>query len=134
MFYEWRRMVAGWGFGWQVAGFVYALRAGALLAVDPRAVRDLRAPLGLELLLWVFIVIWSTDIGAYFAGRAIGGPKLAPSISPNKTMAGLIGGMIAAASWPACWVDADAACPPCCSGSPRRSPSPPRWAICSKAG
>jgi phosphatidate cytidylyltransferase len=48
------------------------------------------------LLIWVFLVTWSTDIGAYFAGRAIGGPKLAPRISPNKTIAGLVGGMISA--------------------------------------
>ena len=34
-------------------------------------------------------VVWATDIGAYFAGRAIGGPKLAPALSPNKTWAGL---------------------------------------------
>ena len=91
IFYEWRRLVARWGFGWQVAGFLYALvPALALLWI-----RD-RAPQGLELLLWVFIVTWSTDIGAFFAGRAIGGPKLAPAISPNKTIAGLVGGMISA--------------------------------------
>ena len=91
MFYEWRRIVAGWGFGWQVAGFVYAL----LPAIALLWIRD-RSPIGLELLLWVFVTTWSVDIGAYFAGRAIGGPKLAPTISPNKTWAGLLGGVLAA--------------------------------------
>ena len=100
IFYEWRRLLAGWGFGWQAAGFLYALvPALALLWI-----RD-RAPQGLELLLWVFIVTWTTDIGAFFAGRAIGGPKLAPSISPNKTVAGLIGGMVSAALAGYAWVE-----------------------------
>jgi len=53
-------------------------------------------PLGFALALWTLASVWATDIGAYFAGRAIGGPKLAPTISPNKTWAGLIGGMVAA--------------------------------------
>lgn len=92
MFVEWRRLTEGWGAGWMVAGFVYAL----LPALALLWLRD-RAPQGLELVFWVFIVSWTTDIGAYFAGRAIGGPKLAPSISPNKTWAGLIGGMVSAA-------------------------------------
>ena len=91
MFVEWRRLTDTWGVGWVIAGFVYAL----LPALALLWLRD-RAPQGLELLYWVFIVTWSTDIGAYFAGRAIGGPKLAPSISPNKTWAGLVGGMISA--------------------------------------
>ncbi|MFQ5773196.1 MAG: phosphatidate cytidylyltransferase [Kiloniellaceae bacterium] len=52
---------------------------------------------GRELVFWLLAVVWSTDVGAYFAGRALGGPKLAPSISPNKTWAGLGGGMLAAA-------------------------------------
>ena len=100
IFYEWRRLVAGWGFGWKAAGFVYALvPALALLWI-----RD-RAPQGLELLLWVFIVTWTTDIGAYFAGRAIGGPKLAPRVSPNKTVAGLIGGMVSAALAGYAWAE-----------------------------
>ncbi len=49
------------------------------------------------LVLWAMVVTWATDIGAYAAGRTIGGPKLAPRISPNKTWAGLIGGVLAAA-------------------------------------
>jgi phosphatidate cytidylyltransferase len=53
------------------------------------------------LVFWVFVVTWATDILAYFAGRTIGGPKLAPRISPNKTWAGLAGGIIGAglAGW-----------------------------------
>jgi phosphatidate cytidylyltransferase len=51
-----------------------------------------------ELVFWLMLVTWSTDIFAYFAGRSIGGPKLAPRISPNKTWAGLLGGMAGAAA------------------------------------
>lgn len=54
-------------------------------------------PEGRETVLWLMGVVWATDTGAYFAGRAIGGPRLAPKISPNKTWAGLIGGMLSAA-------------------------------------
>ena len=99
MFTEWRRLTDGWGLSWTVGGLFYAL----IPTLSLLWIRD-RAPQGLELLYWVFVVTWTTDIGAYFAGRAIGGPKLAPTISPNKTIAGLVGGMISAglASW--AWV------------------------------
>jgi phosphatidate cytidylyltransferase len=77
-----RRIAMGWG-------FVYvAVPAFAVLVLS-------WAYYGL--VLWVMIVTWATDIFAYFAGRAIGGPKLAPRISPNKTWAGLAGGGVGAA-------------------------------------
>jgi phosphatidate cytidylyltransferase len=52
---------------------------------------------GIELLAWILALVIATDTGAYAAGRSIGGPKLAPRISPNKTWAGLLGGVVAAA-------------------------------------
>lgn len=60
---------------------------------------------GRETVLWLLCAVWATDIGAFFAGRTIGGPRLAPSISPGKTWAGLAGGVLssvvvgAAAAW-----------------------------------
>ena len=54
------------------------------------------ADLGRNNLLFVMLVVWATDIGAYAVGRTIGGPKLAPAISPGKTWSGACGGLVAA--------------------------------------
>jgi len=106
MFYEWTRIVRGWGAVWYVSGFVYALLpALALLWIRERTPPDLPSDeRGLSLLVWVFIVTWSTDIGAYFTGRNFGKRKLAPAISPNKTVEGLFGGIVAATLLGGAWV------------------------------
>ena len=99
MFYEWTRIARGWGVAWYASGFVYALvPALALLWIRERDAH------GLYLLLWAFIVTWSTDIGAYFAGRRFGRRKLAPAISPGKTVEGLYGGVAAATLLGGAWV------------------------------
>src|SRR5438132_8747242 len=98
MFYEWTRIVRGWGVAWYISGFFYALLpALALLWIRGRDAH------GLALLIWAFIVTWSTDIGAYFAGRSFGRRKLAPTLSPNKTVEGLAGGVVAAVVLGCAW-------------------------------
>jgi phosphatidate cytidylyltransferase len=75
---------------WTATGFAYAAaaeQASILLRSDP--------VMGWTALMLVFLVVWVTDIGGYFAGRGIGGPKLWPRVSPNKTWAGAIGGFAA---------------------------------------
>ncbi len=52
---------------------------------------------GVHAIMWVMLVVWATDTFAYFAGRMVGGPKLAPVLSPKKTWSGLLGGMMGAA-------------------------------------
>ncbi len=78
------------GTWWLPGGIVYAGLSGIALA----AIRG-DNQVGLVAMLFLFAVVWSTDILAYFVGRAIGGPKLAPRISPGKTWSGAIGGTIA---------------------------------------
>jgi phosphatidate cytidylyltransferase len=98
MFYEWTRIVRGWGPAWYASGFFYALiPALGLLWIRERDAH------GLDLLVWAFIVTWSTDIGAYFAGRNFGRRKLAPAISPGKTIEGLYGGIAAATLLGGAW-------------------------------
>jgi phosphatidate cytidylyltransferase len=76
--------------GWPAAGFFYAAAAeiaSVLVRLDPAQ--------GFLALIFVLLIVWVTDIGGYFAGRGIGGPKLWPRVSPKKTWAGAIGGFAA---------------------------------------
>ena len=83
------RLQKGAGF-WTAAGLLYA----GLPAVALIWLRGL--PLGLEAVIFLLLCVWAADIVAFFTGRALGGRKLAPSISPNKTWSGAIGGVVGA--------------------------------------
>jgi phosphatidate cytidylyltransferase len=77
--------------GWLAAGTLYAstvVLAPMLLRADPKY--------GFSAIIFLFAVVWGTDIFAYFFGRSFGGPKLIPRVSPNKTWSGAIGGCLAA--------------------------------------
>jgi phosphatidate cytidylyltransferase len=75
---------------WPLAGPLYAVA----IILGPLVLRG-RSDDGLMIVVWLFLVVWISDIGAFFAGRTIGGPKLWPSISPKKTWSGSIGGLLA---------------------------------------
>ena len=75
---------------WTTTGFAYAAAAetaSVLVRLDQAY--------GLVALILILLVVWMTDMGGYFAGRGIGGPKLWPRVSPKKTWAGAIGGFVA---------------------------------------
>jgi len=76
---------------WIAGGIPYA---GAL-GLAPIVLRSDRED-GFLAVIFLFAVVWTTDIAAYFIGRAAGGPKLVPQVSPNKTWSGAIGGTLAA--------------------------------------
>ncbi len=74
---------------WSVPGLAYAaLPAAALIWLRSETA------LGLTAILYLFAVAWTTDTASYIAGRLIGGPKLAPAISPHKTWAGFVVGAL----------------------------------------
>jgi len=76
---------------WHAAGMLYASLIGVALV----ALRN-DGGFGLLAVVWLFAVVWATDILAYFVGRAVGGPKLWPRVSPKKTWSGFLGGLTAA--------------------------------------
>lgn len=78
---------------WLAFGIPYM--AGAGLALEALRLHD--GFNGLALTAYMIACVWGTDIGGYFAGKFLGGPKLMPAISPNKTWAGLMGGMVLSA-------------------------------------
>jgi phosphatidate cytidylyltransferase len=78
---------------WLPGGILYLGLAGVALA----ALRLAPGPAGFANVLFVLLVVWASDVGAYLAGRSLGGPKLAPAISPGKTRSGAAGGLLAAA-------------------------------------
>ncbi|MFN7038876.1 MAG: phosphatidate cytidylyltransferase [Alphaproteobacteria bacterium] len=76
---------------WQFIGLIYiTLPCASLIWLRDQAK-------GREIVFWLLSVVWATDIFAYFIGNIIGGWKIAPSISPNKTWSGLVGGVCASA-------------------------------------
>jgi phosphatidate cytidylyltransferase len=84
---------SGEGSIWSYFGVFYLslpLVAMVLLRID--------AQYGTAAILWCVLLVWAADVCAYFAGRLIGGPKLAPRISPKKTWAGLGGAVVGAVS------------------------------------
>ncbi|MEM7617608.1 MAG: phosphatidate cytidylyltransferase [Pseudomonadota bacterium] len=76
---------------WMITGIIYVLLPCISLLLL-RSFAD-----GLQLIIFLFLIVWSCDISAYFFGKLIGGPKLIPKISPNKTYAGLFGAIFVSA-------------------------------------
>ena len=83
---------------WAGAGVLYA---GALVlsiaAIRPPLPALIEPPYNLRAILWLFAVVWGTDVMAYFGGRLIGGPKLWPRVSAGKTWSGTIVGIVSGA-------------------------------------
>jgi phosphatidate cytidylyltransferase len=97
MIREWDGLTANDSRKWKIAGVAYvAIPCASLIWMRGLSIGD-DANAGARLVLFVILCVSATDIGAFFAGRRIGGPKLAPVISPNKTWAGLGGGIVSAA-------------------------------------
>jgi phosphatidate cytidylyltransferase len=96
-------LIARAKFIWAATGFAYA-SAALLASILVR--QDLVN--GFAALMFVLLVVWATDIGGYFAGRSIGGPKLWPRVSPKKTWSGALGGfaasLLVAAGFAACGI------------------------------
>lgn len=90
------RFPTGWGasIGRPVIGAIVGLLVLCAAATAVPAIHSMAQ--GLGLLLIFFVLVWGSDTGAYFAGRTLGRRRLAPAISPGKTLEGAVGGIIAA--------------------------------------
>jgi phosphatidate cytidylyltransferase len=75
---------------WKIIGLVY------IAAPCVSMIYLINTIQGSAIITWLMLTVWITDIAAFFSGKIIGGPKLVPTISPNKTWAGFIGALIAA--------------------------------------
>jgi phosphatidate cytidylyltransferase len=100
---------------WTIGGFGYA----AVIVIAPVVVRG-HPQAGAVGVLWMFAVVWTTDVAAYFTGRRLGGPKLWPRFSPKKTWSGFVGGLIAGALAGTLVV---------AFGRPWSVPAPPLWLV-----
>ena len=99
--WEWSMLVRGssplgtptvaWFVVWMVAGLAYA----SVILLAPVVLRG-DAAFGFVAIIFLFAIVWSTDVFAYFVGRALGGPKLMPAVSPKKTWSGAAGGTLGA--------------------------------------
>lgn len=96
MWQEWYELTKSFALRWKLAGLPYIMLP-SLSLIALRLTDVLPGELPLYTALLPIVAVIATDIGAYFAGRIVGGPKLCPRWSPNKTWAGLFGGMKAAA-------------------------------------
>ena len=100
--FEWNRLVrsfaqSGYIHGiWNVFGFVYLVVAALILIILRLYEGNELTGSGLQLTSLLLAMVIGVDVGAYFLGRAVGGPKIAPTISPSKTWAGLFGGCLGA--------------------------------------
>ncbi|MDJ1406860.1 MAG: phosphatidate cytidylyltransferase [Candidatus Midichloria sp.] len=78
---------------WYILGIVYLLLA-TISMLFLRNQPCIKFAFDYKLLLWVCIIVWTTDIAAYFVGITAGGPKILPKVSPSKTWSGLCGALV----------------------------------------
>ena len=79
---------------WAGVGVLYAgTLVVCVLMIRPALAMPLEGPFDVRTMIWLFAVVWGTDVAAYFAGRTLGGPKVWPAVSPGKTWSGTLIGI-----------------------------------------
>ena len=100
LLFVWNESRAGISSFWHIMALFYPLvtfAAPLVIISHPHG--------GAVAMVWIFAVVWGTDIGAFFVGRLMGGPKLAPSISPGKTWSGFVGGLLFGTAISVVWIE-----------------------------